>query len=298
MLLLLATDGLPGATGAVRLAATLAAEKHAEVSVLRVLQPVPVYGVGPMAPLPLEYYAADVPGPEEVERAVRTSVEAAGGSATWPVRTEPGAAAPTIARAAHQMGASLIVLGLGAHDRVDRWFGSETALRVMQMAHVPVVAVPPAVRTAPARILVAVDFSTFARDALHAAVAVARPGARFEILHVIEAGHTDSPSSSDPAEALELDQLVRRRLADWLAEAGIQLDNVFPHVVRGHPAKAIVDLAESTGAELIAMGAHGHGFLGRLLMGSVSASVLRRAHCSILVAPPREPAVELLRTDP
>ena len=38
--------------------------------------------------------------------------------------------------------------------------------------------------------------------------------------------------------------------------------------------------------DLIVAGSHGHNFLSRLLLGSVSTRLVRSAHCSVLVAPP------------
>lgn len=45
----------------------------------------------------------------------------------------------------------------------------------------------------------------------------------------------------------------------------------------------IVELAEEIGAGLIVMGSRGLGGIRRALMGSVSDSVVRHAHCAVLV---------------
>jgi nucleotide-binding universal stress UspA family protein len=45
----------------------------------------------------------------------------------------------------------------------------------------------------------------------------------------------------------------------------------------------IVGLAEELGADLIVIGSRGLGGMKRLLMGSVSESVVRHAHCPVLV---------------
>jgi nucleotide-binding universal stress UspA family protein len=49
----------------------------------------------------------------------------------------------------------------------------------------------------------------------------------------------------------------------------------------GHAGETIADFAQKGGYDMIIMGTHGHGSLGRLVMGSVSTSVL--AHCTVPV---------------
>jgi nucleotide-binding universal stress UspA family protein len=51
-----------------------------------------------------------------------------------------------------------------------------------------------------------------------------------------------------------------------------------------HRAQQILLMAEEIGARLIVMGSRGRGGLREALMGSVSDSVVRRAHCPVLVA--------------
>jgi nucleotide-binding universal stress UspA family protein len=55
------------------------------------------------------------------------------------------------------------------------------------------------------------------------------------------------------------------------------------HLRVGAAAAEIVDLAEDIGAGLIVMGSRGLGGIRRALMGSVSDSVVRHAHCPVLV---------------
>jgi nucleotide-binding universal stress UspA family protein len=54
-------------------------------------------------------------------------------------------------------------------------------------------------------------------------------------------------------------------------------------VVKRTPADAIVREASRVGADVIVMGWRGHGVVRRLLAGSVSRSVVRRAPCPVLV---------------
>jgi nucleotide-binding universal stress UspA family protein len=55
------------------------------------------------------------------------------------------------------------------------------------------------------------------------------------------------------------------------------------HLRMGQVALEIVALAEELGAGLIVMGCRGLGGVRRALMGSVSDSVVRHAHCPVLV---------------
>src|SRR5215217_1868036 len=55
------------------------------------------------------------------------------------------------------------------------------------------------------------------------------------------------------------------------------------HLMMGGAAREIVHLAEDLGADLIVMGSRGRGGIRRALMGSVSDSVIRHAHCPVLV---------------
>jgi nucleotide-binding universal stress UspA family protein len=70
---------------------------------------------------------------------------------------------------------------------------------------------------------------------------------------------------------------MRRALARRWPEAEVL-------TVDGPPAEAIVREARAGGADVVAVGWRGHGAFRRMLMGSVSRAVVRRAPCSVLVA--------------
>jgi nucleotide-binding universal stress UspA family protein len=55
------------------------------------------------------------------------------------------------------------------------------------------------------------------------------------------------------------------------------------HLRLGRADEEIVDLAQSIGAGLIVMGSRGRGRIRRALMGSVSESVVRHAHCPVTI---------------
>lgn len=63
------------------------------------------------------------------------------------------------------------------------------------------------------------------------------------------------------------------------------------HLKVGRPDKVTVDLSEELDAGLIVMGSRGLGGIRRALVGSVSDSVVRHAHCPVFVVR-REKAAE------
>ena len=58
---------------------------------------------------------------------------------------------------------------------------------------------------------------------------------------------------------------------------------VTTEVLHGSPESRIVETAEEFGADLIVVGSHGYNRWERLLLGSVSDSVIHHAPCSVLV---------------
>ena len=69
-------------------------------------------------------------------------------------------------------------------------------------------------------------------------------------------------------------------------EAGHSGSTVSFLVWTGDPGESIVAAAGAENVDLVVVGTHGRGTIGRLLLGSVSEHVVRNAPCPVLVIRP------------
>jgi nucleotide-binding universal stress UspA family protein len=194
-----------------------------------------------------------------------------------------GDPASVVTQLAHEAGATMIVCGLGRHRVADRIFGDETALRLIRMSDVPVLAVASGLTHAPRRIVVAVDFSETSLRAARLALEVAASSATIYLAHVAPRDSTLyewNPSGSsykqDAGAALQKTREQLRVPADMTVQRVM---------LQGDPAVELLAFAASVNADLIATGSHGHGFVARMLIGSVTTRIVRCSTCSVLTVP-------------
>ena len=142
----------------------------------------------------------------------------------------------------------------------------------------------------PTRILLATDGSKDAELATTTAVDLANgTGSELHIVLVEEETYayvdpSGYPYFPDKQLEHELEQQARMRLdaeVEKVSSAGGAVAEAYLRVGAAHAE--IVDLAEDIGAGLIVIGSRGLGGIRRALMGSVSDSVVRHAHCPVLV---------------
>jgi nucleotide-binding universal stress UspA family protein len=87
----------------------------------------------------------------------------------------------------------------------------------------------------------------------------------------------------------DYNDMVRHRFARFRAQLVVPPNvELMQHTCTGSAAKALLDFAEGQHADLIGAGSHGHGFVTRLVVGSVTTALLRAATCCVLVVPPVE----------
>ena len=145
------------------------------------------------------------------------------------------------------------------------------------------------------RILCPTDFSDYSRRALDHAMAIARwYGSTVTALHVVSS--TPVVASYPGPVVLEPIVLTAISRAELLANVKTFIDaETVPGVpveavIRdGQAAAEIVAQAASMDADLLVIGTHGRSGFERLLLGSVTEKVLRKARCPVLTVPRRLP---------
>lgn len=137
------------------------------------------------------------------------------------------------------------------------------------------------------RVLIATDFSPHAEDAVKIVKRLALPsGSTVRLLHAIEPFAdvaTLNPAAITAVTDAAVAQIEREldRAAVTLRAPGRDVETV---TVLGRVADAIVEEAESSKADLIVVGSRGRHALKSALLGSVSAEVVDRAPCPVIIA--------------
>jgi nucleotide-binding universal stress UspA family protein len=145
----------------------------------------------------------------------------------------------------------------------------------------------------PTKILLATDGSKEAKLAFASAAELSEK--TDSELHVVYVGHLPLVSYESPGATILDPDLLGRMQEDAKQEARTKLDEQVQRVGKtagevaemhasvGRPDAEIVGLADELDAGLIVLGSRGLGPLRRALMGSVSDSVVRHAHCPVLI---------------
>ena len=270
--ILLATDGSKDAELAATTALDLAKTTGSELHVVSVF-PGPAY-VHP-------YYETHFPdAAERLRREARKErqemlderverIREAGGSVAQ-THIREGETAAQIVALAEELEAGLIAIGSSERGGLRRALMGNVSDSVVRHAHCPVMVVRAQAVEFPTKILVATDRSGEAKLAVTTAADLAK--STNSELHIV---HVGFERYRDEAQE-ELDTEV-----DLIRESGAQ--QIQAHLEFVIPDTAIIDLAEELGAGLIVMGSRGLGGVRRALLGSNSDSVVRHAHCPVLV---------------
>lgn len=208
------------------------------------------------------------------------------------VQVEGTVVSDRIIEAASERDIDLIVMGTHGRTGLNRLLMGSVAEEVVRSAPCPVLTTrgtadkPPSMQVS--RILVPTDFSDGARLALtHARELALTYGARIDLFHVVEEVVYPSTYGIEPVELPtgEVIENVENALAD-LAREEIGIEHVVVEARTGYAPAAIRSYADETDTDLIVIATHGRSGLDRLLMGSVTENIVRRAGPPVLVVKP------------
>jgi nucleotide-binding universal stress UspA family protein len=213
--------------------------------------------------------------------------------------TEFGKAAPAIATAAELDKVDLIVLAPEPRGLLEGLRRPSVTANVLARTAAPVLVVPTAateespklLQFGGAQVIVPLDGSALAEKALPMALRVARRYERPLLLlrvipptRIIAAGPETYPLVQDTydAEIREVHEYLNTLRKRLEPTENVAVQTMF---LRGIPAEVILALAETKTGSVLVMSTHGRTGLARLVLGSVTLAVARKANIPLFIVP-------------
>jgi nucleotide-binding universal stress UspA family protein len=302
--ILVPLDGSPTSEGALPLALAIAHATGASVELVHVHELAPLAGMAPAFDT-----ALDVDEARQMREPIAALAERLTLAHGVAVSTTLliGPVIPTIEQHAVDRQTRLIVMTTHGRGGLSRaWLGS-VADRLIRARPAPVLLVrpdsdrPQQAKWPPTRVLVPLD-STPLSEAVFAPLAelVGPDGTEFVLLRVVESfpplepfpdvatmvdrSGTQAALDAANAELVKAAEGDLEGTAERLRRSGMR---VRTHVaVDSSAARAVLEYANETGVDLIALTTHGRGALARAFMGSVADKVMRGATMPVLIVPP------------
>ena len=203
------------------------------------------------------------------------------GESAWNLEVGIGSPGRAIARAAEDADAALIVAGMVHDDPGQSLVRGETLIDVAEHCKTPLLATS-SLNWNPHRVLVAVDSEIPGLDG-------SLPPELFASVSSVYCVHVSARSSKwglrnagqqqefDPEKEIPGRLRSLLRLSDRTLVQGVKL--------QGDPVREILDFAKRFNIDLIVIGRRARSAWQRMLENGVSARLLRRARCSVLMVP-------------
>lgn len=202
-------------------------------------------------------------------------------------RVVSGKVVPTIRELASQ--ADLTIVGASAAHPLRALTVGSTVERLSRRIQQPMLVVARPARESYRQVLVAVDLSTDATNAM-AYVRSLAPGAKLNLVHVYRAPYEAKLRYAGATEQ----SIYRHRAEAQMAAAAGMTDLVLSHLpgsdVRvllayGYAIPRLMEQAQGVGADLIVVTKRKPSLVRELLVESTTPRVLARSHCDVLVVP-------------
>jgi nucleotide-binding universal stress UspA family protein len=198
-----------------------------------------------------------------------------------------------ILEAAREKHPDLIVMSTHGRSGLGRWLYGSVADRVLRSAEVPIILVPPGAHddwetAQPFKIVVPVDGSAFAEEAVEPATDLARGlGAEVRLVGAVDPPYywvgPDAYAVYDPSAESAAARDYAESIAATMSKSGVVAS---VEISWGPPDRMILNAARELGAHLIVLATHGRGGLARLAMGSVTQAVLHRSAVPLMIVRP------------
>ena len=284
---LVALKAYDGCDAALAVAQWLAGVQRRPLHALTVLEPNEMVAVAAGVPALPEHYRTEERAAIAELLEVRLARTRAGSDTEQRVDVIDGPAAHTVTDVAREREAHAIVVGTGEHGALGRLVYGERAVQITRLSDRPVIVVPPTTVAGPvSEAIVAVDFSPASQRAARFAIEMLADEGRLTLVHVKSAVNLSEESAGwwDDAYERRTADLFRRLTATLRPPRGITITTQMLH---GDVAPMLLTLARERGVGLIACGGRRHSFIERMLLGSVSTELIRRAECTVAVMPDR-----------
>ncbi len=248
---------------------------------------------------------------KELKQAQKTAKQAAGQIKAvfphWTVEPEGVVDSPAwaVVKKAGEWKAHLVVVGSHNQRKISKFFLGSVAQKVVTETTCPVRIVrgEPEETDSPVRIVLGVDGSPDSELAVNAvAERLWKKGSAAHLVTVVDTRMSTAVAAPDSAAGKWIKKQDRME-QDWIRrmsesfEKKLKADGlvVSTLVKGGDPKRLLVEEAEKWGADCIFVGARGLNMIERFFIGSVSAAVAARAHCSVEVVRPMSKAEQTNR---
>jgi nucleotide-binding universal stress UspA family protein len=200
--------------------------------------------------------------------------------------TKFGNPAHEITALAEQQGADVIVAGSIRKGKIESFvIGSVARALITEAKRSVLVGKTPLKDQPKVDAVFATDHSKYANSCLEMLVGLAPKG--LGNVTVVSADTTDDEVAkamkSENPEGLGSEDMLNRKNEQVCAKLRAIAEGADSIVLRGRANDVINAVMEQTRADLLILGAHGHGFLERLLMGSTAMHMVGNAPWNVLV---------------
>jgi nucleotide-binding universal stress UspA family protein len=285
---LVAMKPYEGFDSALAMAKWIATGQRRPLHAVSVIEPHDTLAIAAGVPVGVDYHAEECSAIADVLEE-RLGHDTAGLDLEHRVDVLQGPAAQSIVDLAHDRTAHAIVVGTGQHNPIGRFVYGERAVQISRLSDRPVIVVPSAAKIGPIReTIVAVDFSPASQRAARFALDLVADGGVLVLVHVKSAVNLTDEGAGwwEEAYRKRTTDLFRRFTALLRPGRGIRVETRLLH---GDVADSILAYARHD-AGLIACGGRQHSFIERMLLGSVSTQLIRRAECPVMIVPDRAAA--------